>query len=81
MTQLVLNTLFIWTDFTTAIILLRVRSVYTLTLAQIEYFNGKTSELNQAFAFFILAMLPILALYLVCQRYIISGITSGAVKG
>ena len=61
--------------------LLRVRPVYTLTLAQIEYFNGKTSELNQAFAFFILAMLPILALYLVCQRYIISGITSGAVKG
>ena len=80
-TQLVLNTLFIWNDFTTAIILLRVRPVYTLTLAQIEYFNGKTSELNQAFAFFILAMLPILALYLVCQRYIISGITSGAVKG
>ena len=80
-TQLVLNTLFIWNDFTTAIILLRNRSVYTLTLAQIEYFNGKTSELNQAFAFFILAMIPILALYLICQKYIISGITAGAVKG
>ena len=80
-TQLVLNTLFIWNDFTTAIILLRKREVYTLTLAQIEYFNGKTSLLNQAFAFFILAMIPILILYLVCQRYIISGITAGAVKG
>ena len=80
-TQLVLNTLFIWNDFTTAIILLRNRTVYTLTLAQIEYFNGKTSELNQAFAFFILAMIPILALYLLCQKYIISGITAGAVKG
>lgn len=80
-TQLVLNTLFVWNDFTTAIILLRDRSVYTLTLAQIEYFNGKTSLLNQAFAFFILAMLPILALYLICQKYIISGITAGAVKG
>ncbi len=80
-TQLVLNTLFVWNDFTTAIILLRDRSVYTLTLAQIEYFNGKTSELNQAFAFFILAMIPILALYLACQKYIISGITAGAVKG
>ena len=80
-TQLVLNTLFIWNDFTTAIILLRNRAVYTLTLAQIEYFNGKTSELNQAFAFFILAMIPILALYLICQKYIISGITAGAVKG
>ena len=80
-TQLVLNTLFIWNDFSTAVILLRDRKVYTLTLAQIEYFNGKTSELNQAFAFFILAMLPILTLYLFCQKYIISGITAGAVKG
>jgi len=26
-------------------------------------------------------MIPILALYLLCQKYIISGITAGAVKG
>ena len=80
-TQLVLNTLFIWNDYGTAIILLRDRKAYTVTLAQVQYFNGKTSELNQAFAFFILVMLPILVLYLLCQKYIISGITAGAVKG
>ena len=81
MTQLVLNTLFIWNDYTTAIILLREKETFTVTLAQIEYFNGKTSELNEAFAFFILVMIPILVLYLCCQKYIISGITAGAVKG
>lgn len=80
-TQLVLNTLFIWNDFSTAVILLRERKSFTVTLAQIQYFNGKTSELNEAFAFFIIAMMPILALYLICQKYIISGITAGAVKG
>ena len=80
-TQLVLNTLFIWNDYSTAIILLREKESKTLTLAQIQYFNGKTTELNEAFAFFILAMIPILILYLSCQRYIISGITAGAVKG
>lgn len=80
-TQLVLNTLFIWNDYSTAIILLREKESKTLTLAQIQYFNGKTTELNETFAFFILAMIPILALYLSCQRYIISGITAGAVKG
>ena len=80
-TQLVLNTLFIWNDYSTAIILLREKESKTLTIAQIQYFNGKTTELNEAFAFFILAMIPILALYLSCQRYIISGITAGAVKG
>ena len=80
-TQLVLNSLFIWNDYSTAVILLREKESKTLTLAQIQYFNGKTTELNEAFAFFILAMIPILALYLSCQRYIISGITAGAVKG
>lgn len=81
MTQLVLNSLFIWNDFGTAIILLRKRETFTVTLAQVQYFNGKTSELNAAFAFFILVMIPILALYLSCQKFIISGITAGAVKG
>ena len=80
-TQLVLNTLFIWNDYSTSIILLREKDSKSLTLAQIQYFNGKTTELNEAFAFFILAMIPILALYLLCQKYIISGITAGAVKG
>ena len=79
-TQLVLNTLFIWNDYSTAVILLREKESKTLTLAQIQYFNGKTTELNEAFAFFILAMIPILILYLSCQRQIISGITAGAVK-
>ncbi|MCI5847000.1 MAG: carbohydrate ABC transporter permease [Clostridiales bacterium] len=80
-TQLVLNTLFIWNDYSTSVILLRDTNSYSLTLAQIRYFNGKTNELNPAFAFFIMSMIPILILYLACQRYIISGITAGAVKG
>lgn len=80
-TQLVLNTLFIWNDYSTSVILLRDTDSYTLTLAQIRYFNGKTTELNPAFAFFIMSMIPILILYLVCQKYIIAGITASAVKG
>ena len=80
-TQLVLNSLFIWNDYSTAIILLRDKSSYTLTLAQIMYFNENTTMINQAFAFFVLAMLPILILYLCMQKHIVSGITAGAVKG
>lgn len=80
-TQLVLNTLFIWNDYSTSIILLRKKQSFTLTLAQIIYFNENTSMLNEAFAFFIMAMIPILVLYLCMQKYIVSGITAGAVKG
>ena len=80
-TQLVLNTLFIWNDYTTAVILLRKPAARTLILAQMAYFNEYPSELNLTFAFFILAMLPILLLYFCMQKYIVSGIMMGAVKG
>ena len=80
-TQLVLNSLFIWNDYNTAIVLLRTPASQTLPLAQIIYFNENTANLNLAFSFFIMAMLPILILYLVMQKHIVAGIMSGAVKG
>ena len=80
-TQLVLNSLFIWNDYNVAIVLLRSQESQTLPLAQIIYFNENTAYLNQAFAFFTMAMLPILILYLIMQKHIVSGIMAGAVKG
>lgn len=80
-TQAVLNTLFVWNDYNTAVVLLRDKAVRTLPLAQIVYFNENTAELNLAFAFFNMAVLPILILYLCLQKYVVSGIMAGAVKG
>lgn len=80
-TQFVLNVLFCWNDYNVAVVMLRTDQSKTLPLAQIIYFNENTSELNLAFAFFIMAMLPILILYFSMQKYIVSGIMSGAVKG
>ncbi|GHV91843.1 sugar ABC transporter permease [Spirochaetia bacterium] len=80
-TQLVLNSLFVWNDYNVAVVLLRTAKSRTLPLAQIMYFNENTSELNLAFAFFTLVMLPILVLYLVMQKHIVSGVMSGAIKG
>jgi len=53
----------------------------TITVAQIIYFGEKSTEINLAFAFFLISALPIVILYLFTQKYIIAGITSGAVKG
>ncbi len=80
-TQLVLNTLFMWNDYNVAIVLQRTKESRTLPLAQIIYFNENTSELNYAFAFFVLSMIPILILYFCMQKHIVKGIMSGAVKG
>lgn len=80
-TQLVLNTVYVWNDYNTAVVLLRDKASRTLPLAQIVYFNENTAELNLAFAFFIMAMLPILILYFCLQKYVVSGVMAGAVKG
>lgn len=80
-TQLVLNTLFCWNDYNVAIVMLRTNNSKTLPLAQIIYFNENTAELNYAFAFFLMTMIPILILYFSMQRFIVRGIMSGAVKG
>jgi raffinose/stachyose/melibiose transport system permease protein len=80
-TQLVLNTLFVWNDYNVAVVLLREDSSRTLPLAQIIYFGENTTELNLAFAFFMIAAIPIIVLYLCTQKYIVAGIMTGAVKG
>lgn len=80
-TQLVLNTLFCWNDYNVAIVMLRTNESKTLPLAQIIYFNENTAELNYAFAFFLMTMVPILILYFSMQRFIVKGIMSGAIKG
>ena len=80
-TQVVLNTLFVWNDYNVAVVLLRSDVSRTLPLAQIIYFGENTTELNLAFAFFMMSAIPIIILYLITQKYIISGIMSGAVKG
>ena len=79
--ELGLNELIGNPDYSTAVVLLRTDESRTLPLAQIIYFGENMTELNLAFAFFMLAMLPILILYLSTQRFIVSGIMSGAVKG
>lgn len=80
-TVLVLNLVFAWNDFNVALTMLPKNATRTLPLAQFYYFGENNIEINLAFAFFILSMLPIVLVYLFCQKYIVSGIVSGAVKG
>ena len=80
-TMLVLNTLFSWNDFYVSVTILQSSQNRTLPLAQFVYRSESGVDVNLAFAFFTLCMIPVLILYLFAQRYIVSGIMSGAVKG
>lgn len=81
LTSVVLNTLNVWNDFQMSLTLLQRKEVRNVPLTQYFFFGENSIELGLAFALFILSMIPILVLYLTLQKYIIGGITSGAVKG
>lgn len=78
---LVLNALTVWNDFQTSLIIAQKEEVRTIPLTQYFFFGEYSIELNMAFAAFLMAMVPIIALYLLMQKYIIGGVMAGAVKG
>ncbi|TDF95771.1 carbohydrate ABC transporter permease [Paenibacillus piri] len=80
-TILILNSLWIWNDFMLPLVLLnRSQKFWTLPLFIYNFKTEYTIDYNLAFAGFFMSMLPIIALYAFMQRYIISGLTEGALK-
>ena len=80
-TSVILNSLYLWNDFQTAILVLQKTAVRTLPLTQFYFFGENSIQLNLAFALFSLSMIPILVLYFLLQEYVTSGLMVGAVKG
>jgi len=62
-------------------VLVQKKTASTLPLVQFQFFGEYTSEVNMAFAAIILSMIPIMIFYGFAQRFIIGGVTAGAVKG
>lgn len=81
LTSVVLNALGVWNDFQVSLAFLQRASVRTIPLTQYHFFGERSTELGLAFAVFIISMIPILILFLTLQKYIINGITAGAIKG
>jgi len=80
-TALVLNFLGAWNDFVSPLYLLNRSDKLGMVNSIYNFFGMHQNEWNLIFANIILSILPILALYLFGQRYIVSGMTTGAVKG
>ncbi|CAM4324658.1 raffinose/stachyose/melibiose transport system permease protein [Paenibacillus endophyticus] len=80
-TVLVLNALYIWNDFLLPLLFLQDASYRTIPLQQYFFFGQYSSDLNLAFAYAVMGMVPIIVFFLFMQKYIIKGIAAGAVKG
>lgn len=81
-TVVILQTLWIWNDFLLPLVTLQSPANKTLALGTYAVFVGKYgTRMNIGMAAVFLASIPMLTLYLVLQKYIVKGITSGATKG
>lgn len=80
-TTAALHAMWLWNDFNISLIVLQKDAVRTLTIKQFYFFSEYASDYNMAFAAAITGMIPILITFLFLQKYLVSGITSGAVKG
>ena len=78
----ILEVMWVWNDYLLPTLVLDIKSYRTIPMA-IQYFRGSYGkvEIGPMMACIMLTVLPVVALYLVCQKYIIEGVVAGAVKG
>ncbi|MGN0298077.1 MAG: carbohydrate ABC transporter permease [Coprococcus sp.] len=80
-TVAVLTALGTWNDVMTPLVIMSGSEHTTLPLAQLNFQTQFGTNYNLAFASYMLALIPILIFYIICQKQIIGGIANGAVKG
>lgn len=75
-----LHVMWLWNDFNISIILLQKEAVRTITVKQFYFFGQYSAEYGMAFAAAIISMIPVILCFAFLQKYIVTGISAGAVK-
>ena len=81
MTAVVINALNCWNDFIVPLYFLNSSEKWGVVMRMYNYFSQFVSSWNLVCSVMIVTMLPIIILYIIGQKYLISGMTAGAVKG
>ena len=78
----ILQVMWIWNDYLLPYLVLDLKKYKTIPIA-VQYLRGGygSVDMGAMMAMLVLAILPVVVFYLFCQKYIVSGILSGAVKG
>lgn len=81
-TAVILNTIGVWTDFVDPQIILGPgSSLYTVTTSVYAAIGQYTTNYTVVYPNLLIAVIPVLVFFVVMQRHIVSGLTSGATKG
>jgi raffinose/stachyose/melibiose transport system permease protein len=70
-----------WNNFFTPLIVLNTATKYTLPMGVMDFMGQYAAGWNLILAFLTLAMVPAVVIYILCQKYIVAGLTGGAIKG
>ena len=74
--------MWVWNDYLLPTLVLDIKKYKTIPMA-IQYFRGSYGhvQMGPMMASIMIDIIPIIVVYLVCQKYIIEGVVAGAVKG
>ncbi|MFD2703422.1 carbohydrate ABC transporter permease [Paenibacillus shunpengii] len=76
----ILTCLSTYNDFLLPLIMISDQDQYTLPLVQYIFQGQFNTDFNLAFASYLMAMLPMILIYIFAQKWIINGVTQGSVK-
>jgi raffinose/stachyose/melibiose transport system permease protein len=76
----ILTCLWVWNDFLLPLIIVSDPRGATLPLVQFQFQSQFTTNYTVAFASYLMVMAPLLIVYVFAQRWVISGVTRGAIK-
>ena len=79
-TVAIIDAMAFWNDYLLPSLVLGRKELYTIPIATQVFYGTYSTDIGLVMAALLLAMLPILILYLFLQRYIVEGVTAGAVK-
>jgi raffinose/stachyose/melibiose transport system permease protein len=76
----ILTCVWAWNDFILPLVILGDPDERTLPLAQYVFQGQFNTDYSVAFASYLMAMAPLLLVYVFAQRWVISGVTRGSIK-
>ncbi len=78
----ILELMWVWNDYLLPYLVLDITEYRTIPI-HVQYLKGSygTVDLGATMAVIMMAILPIIIIYLFCQKHIIKGVAAGAVKG
>lgn len=78
----ILEAMWVWNDYLLPLLVLDIKKYKTIPIA-IQYLKGGYGavDMGAMMAMIVLAIIPIIIFYVLCQKHIIEGVVAGAVKG